>query len=388
MQEPISLYLHIPFCRAICTYCAFNTYANMDDSIEPFVQALLAELNYIARDQPRIPLKTVFFGGGTPSMLSIAQLKRILATIRQEFALVPYAEISLEANPNDLNLAYLQGLMSVGVNRLSLGMQSADERELIMYGRQHTNSMVAQAVQDAHAVGLNNISLDLIFGNPYQTLEQWEQTLKQALSYAPAHISLYGLEVKGGTALKAQMMRGDLPSPDDDLAADMYQLAEDLLEEAGLQHYEISNWAKMGYEAQHNLQYWHNRPYVGVGAGAHGYVNNVRTIVTRLPQRYIHAMQYSTQSQRAFPRTPATSKAVLVTRENEITETLMTGLRLTREGVSRESFMERFGIDLVAEYRQRLERLVALGMIEVTETAVRLTRAGRFISNRVISELL
>jgi oxygen-independent coproporphyrinogen-3 oxidase len=360
----------------------------MDDSIEPFVQALLAELRYIARVKPQIPLKTVFFGGGTPSMLSIAQLALILDTIRRDFALVPHAEISLEANPNDLNRVYLQGLVSVGVNRLSLGMQSADERELAMYGRQHTSEMVAQAVQDAHAVGLTNISLDLIFGNPHQTLQQWERTLQQALRYLPTHISLYGLEVKGGTVLKAQITRGDLPSPDDDLAADMYQLAESVLEDAGLQHYEISNWAKMGYEAQHNLQYWHNLPYLGVGAGAHGYVDNVRTIVTRLPQRYIHAMQYATQSQRAFPRTPATSKAVPVTRESEMVETLMTGLRLTREGISREGFKARFGVDIVAERATSLSRLVSLGMVEVTETAVRLTKAGRFISNRVISELL
>ncbi len=387
-SQTFSLYLHIPFCRAICTYCAFNTYSGMENAIDAFVNALNEELLYIARQKPNLAIKTVFFGGGTPSMLSVPQFELLFSTLNTHFNLLPNAEICIEANPNDITFSYLEGLKHVGINRLSLGMQSSDPKELAMYGRQHDNRMVEDAISNAIKVGINNISLDLIFGNPHQTLDNWGRTLYQAVSYQPKHISLYGLEVKGGTVLKKQIQAGLLPTPDDDLAADMYQLADEILTVDGFRQYELSNWSLPQHQAEHNLQYWRNLPYIGVGAGAHGYVDGYRTIVTRLPQRYITAMMHHEKSLREFPRTPATSKITPVNKESEMLETIMTGLRLTQEGLSIPMFEERFGVNLYELRRVEIDKLVQLNMIEATETSLRLTKAGRFVSNRVISELV
>jgi oxygen-independent coproporphyrinogen III oxidase len=384
---PLSLYLHIPFCRHICTYCAFNTYANMDDSIAPFVQALVNEINYIGTYTPNLDVHTVFFGGGTPSMLNMGHFEAIFEAIRHNFLLRADAEISLEANPNDLTAPYVRDLCQVGFNRLSIGMQSAKEAELQMYERQHDMAMMGRVMDDVRQAGFENVSLDLMFGNPQQSLSDWELSLNTALAFAPQHISLYGLEVKGGTVLKKQIQAGVLPKPSDDMAADMYDMATNRLAEAGFNQYEISNWSQPMYQARHNLQYWHNLPYLGFGAGAHGYANNTRTIAIRAPQRYIEALR-TPHKERDYPRTPATSKATLIDKANELSETIMMGMRLTQEGVQRKAFHERFGMDVYALKRETIEKYVGLGMLDVTDEYIRLSQQGRLVSNVVIADLI
>jgi oxygen-independent coproporphyrinogen-3 oxidase len=360
----------------------------MDAIIPEFVAAFIKELAYPALSQPQMPVHTIFLGGGTPSLLTPEQYQQIFAAIHEHYAVAPAAEISLEANPNDLSLDYLAGLRAAGFNRLSIGMQSAIEQELRLYNRRHDGAMVAAAVDMAKAAGFNNISLDLIYGTPHQTLPDWEMTLATAIGYQPQHISLYGLELKGGTPLTKDVKMGKLPQPDDDLAADMYDMATEKLAQAGFEQYEISNWCLPGFAAQHNLQYWHNLPYLGFGPGAHGYAGGCRTIVMRLPQRYIAALQDQNEKKIIFPRTPATSKITRVTREADIAETIMMGLRLTKEGIQRAVFAARFGVDMLDLHRPTIEKFVNYGLLEVTPNLIRLTQAGRLVSNAVIREMI
>lgn len=358
----------------------------MEQWIPAYIEAVCAEAAYVGQRRPGIPVHTVFWGGGTPSLIPPELVNRVHRALRHYFDVRPEVEISLEANPNDLTFDYVQGIAQAGVNRLSIGVQSVHARELLLYGREHTHEMSVAAVQHARMAGIQNISVDLIFGNPDQSMQEWQATLEAVMAMNPQHVSLYGLEVKGGTELKRQVMRGDVSIPTDDLVADMYELARRVLAGHGFDHYEISNWAQRGFESRHNQQYWLDRPYFGFGAGAHGYVDGYRTIVVRSPQRYV-ALMSEVDKERMFPRTPATSKCARVTQEEEISEAIMLGLRLVRDGINRRQFEQRFGVDIVALRQQPIERLARLGLLEVSEECVRLTPASYFISNRVIAEL-
>ncbi len=386
-DTPYSLYLHIPFCATRCTYCAFNTYTHLNHLIEPFVQALIREIEIIGAARPQHPVWTIYLGGGTPSLLRPDQIGSILGSIRAVFDVIPDAEISMEANPSDLTREYMAAVRVAGINRLSIGMQSANLRELQLFDRRHDNDTVVRAVSAARGGGFHNLNLDLIYGVPHQTINDWKASLKQMLALKPEHVSLYALGLEEGTAMKSWVATGRLPEPDDDLAADMYDLATAMLDEAGYEQYEISNWSKPGFVCRHNLQYWRNLPYPGLGPGAHGYVENVRYSNILSPQRYIKAMQeedFSTE----FPRTTVTDQATVVDRDTEIADTLLMGLRLTQEGIQRTAFMKRFGIDLVDYHRPLIERFVAQGLLSVDEKAVRITQKGRLLSNFIFRELV
>lgn len=385
--QTLSIYLHIPFCRAMCTYCAFNTYVDLEDLIPAFVDAMIREVDFIGQTAPEWPVHTIYFGGGTPSLITPQQYEQLFAALHRAFSITEQAEIALETNPNDLKYDYLVGLREVGFNRLSIGMQSAQSHILKLFNREHAMQEVVDAVTTARSVGFGNVSLDLIFGVPKQTLAHWEDTLRQVAALNVEHISLYNLILEGNTPLEAQIMSGALPAPDDDLAADMYDLATELLAQSGFEQYEISNWAQSGFESIHNLQYWHNLPYLGLGPGAHGYTHDTRTIVLRAPQKYVQILS-ETHNPLDFPRTPAVSKAVHVDREAEIAETIMMGLRLVRDGISREVFKNRFGVDLVELKAEPIQKFVDYGLLYVDDTTVRLTADARLISNAVIRDLI
>ncbi len=384
---PLSLYLHIPFCTIKCTYCAFNTYIHLESLIEPFVSALVREIEIVGQSKPHQQVGTVYIGGGTPSLLTPEQIGRILEAIRSHFDVLPGAEISMESNPSDIHRDYMSALKRLGINRLSLGMQTANANELALFGRRHDNDAVVRAVSAARAGGFHNLNLDLIYGFPHQTLESWDITLKQMLALQPEHISLYALGVEDGTAMQAWIANGRLPAPDDDLAADMYLLATDVLESAGYEQYEISNWSKPGYECRHNLQYWRNLPYPGFGPGAHGYADSVRYATLLSPHRYIRAIQEASEEY-IFPNSPAVDQFNVVDREGEIADTLLMGLRLTREGISRPAFKARFGEDLLDIHGPLVERFVSYGLLYVDENVVRITREGRLLSNMIFRELV
>lgn len=386
-MTPTSVYLHIPFCAHICSYCAFNTYADLGDLQEPTVQAIAAEVRSIGQSRPDLLVHTIFFGGGTPSALTPQQFSHIFDAINSSFVLAEDAEITVEANPNDLNREYCAALHQMGVNRLSVGVQSANAHELRLFDRQHDYPAAVEALENARYAGFDNISVDLIYGTPGQTLEDWERSLRSVLTLRPEHISLYALELKGGTRLTRDVRSGLIAPLDDDLAADMYDLATELFAAAGLQQYEISNWCLPRYESRHNRQYWLNEDYLGIGPGAHGYANGLRYTVIRLPQRYIARMNDAAASY-SYPRSPATARAVRVDRETEMQETIMMGLRLVQEGILRERFKRRFGADLVDLKATVIKRYTDLGLLEVLDDRVRFTREGRFLSNRVIADLI
>lgn len=383
-----ALYIHVPFCSTKCTYCTFNTYIDLDNLIQPYVEALVREIQYISMSTEQHHIKSIFFGGGTPSLLTAKQYQVIFKAIHEGFIVNDDAEITLESNPSDIDERYAGQLLDVGFNRISIGMQSAVESELQMFNRRHTMETVIDAVDACRSTGFTNLNLDLIYGNPYQTLEQWRSSLETALQLQPNHFSLYGLELKGGTPLRDEVMRGAVPTPDDDLAADMYELATDILAHNGFEQYEISNWSKPAFQSQHNLQYWYNLPYLGLGPGAHGFANGYRYSTVLAPGRYINLLNQPEEQSLEFPKTPAVAKATKVKREAEISETIMMGLRLTQEGIHRETFRSRFDVDILDLHREALEKYAAYGLVSIDEDRVVLTQQGRLLSNSVIAELI
>jgi oxygen-independent coproporphyrinogen-3 oxidase len=331
------------------------------------------------------PVHTIYLGGGTPSLLSAAQVGAILHTIRGAFSVVSDPEISLEVNPENSDQRYFDALRPLGVNRLSIGMQSIQPAELRMYARQHGAKATGVAVTAARRAGFDNISLDLIYGAPYQTLRDWASTVEAALALVPDHASLYALQLEPGTPLAAQVDQGRLPRPDDDLAADMYELADGLLSAAGFEQYEISSFAKPGRECTHNRQYWVHADYLGLGAGAHGFARDTRYVVTARPQTYIERLTGPTRGPIAsYPLSPAAETHELINAREAMDETMITGLRLLNEGVTRAAFERRFGVTLDSAYPGVVASLVEEGLVTDDGLSIRLTKRARLIANQAL----
>jgi len=393
-----ALYLHIPFCLRRCAYCDFNTYADLLDLRPAYADAVQREIRQMAGRYPEITLTSIYFGGGTPSLLAPDLIPDILHTIRQSFPLLPDAEITLEANPGTVNERTFATLRDAGIQRLSFGVQSAHNDELQLLGRIHTWEDAIAAVAVARRSGFDNISLDLMFGLPRQTLRQWEQTLDQALALDPQHLSLYALTVESGTPLADALDAGQYPAPDPDLSADMYEAASARLWTAGFWQYEISNWAKGTAPAteiwalppqgvtekigpwvcRHNLVYWRNQPWLGAGAGAHSWFGKHRWNNLLHPRDYIAA----TQAGIALTQQDEAISALL-----EQGETMMMGLRLA-EGVSNAHFRQNFGRDLDERYGPILEQLHAAGLVEWNGERARLSARGRLLGNHVFGAFL
>lgn len=381
-DAPLAVYLHIPFCATRCSYCAFNTYTGRRDEYEPYVAALRREIAWVGEGAPTAAC-TLYFGGGTPSLLAPSQIGAVIAAAQADLRLAPDAEITLEANPGSVNAAYLAAVRRAGANRLSLGMQSSDPAELRRFARRHTLADVHDAVTWARAAGFASVSLDLIYGVPGQTPDSWRRSVEAALDLAPDHLSLYSLGVEEGTAFARWIARGELPPPDPDLAADMYEWASERLEAAGLHQYEISNWAAPGHACQHNVHVWRNLPYLGLGAGAHGGAAGVRTVAALRPDVYI-ARLAAPHDPLPFPLTPATDEVERLTREDALAETMFLGLRLTDEGIAPESLRARFGVDPRAVFGRELDRLHALSLLRTAaDGRILLTPRARLIANRV-----
>jgi oxygen-independent coproporphyrinogen-3 oxidase len=383
-----SLYIHIPFCRQRCGYCDFNTYAGLDYLIEPYIQAVLKEIEWYG-SRGEIPVHTVYFGGGTPSLLAPNMVHNLMAAIRKHFSLLPESEVTLEANPGTVNAETLRGFFDAGVNRLSLGVQSAMPEELRLLDRLHGYPEAVQAVELARQAGFENISFDLIYGLPEQEVTDWQSSLEAALELNPEHLSLYALTVEEGTPLAAQVAQGIVVEPDPDAAADIYEWTLERLERLGWVQYEISNWAcrdAMGEVllSKHNLQYWLNQPYFGIGAGAHGFVFGARYENEPLPGRYIDAITSGTHVGDRF--SPAAISKREIDRFTEMQETMMMGLRLVQTGVSRQRFQERFGENFVDVFGKEIDELLGKALVEWADEAgqsLRLTRRARLLGNQV-----
>ncbi len=386
-MPPLAIYIHIPFCQRKCPYCDFNTYAGREGQYDAFVEALAWDIQRTGEAMARPQVRTVFLGGGTPTVLEPHHLERIFATLHAGFDILPDAEITSEANPGTVDAGRFETLRALGVNRLSMGVQSFDDEELRFLGRIHSATEARTAFDMARRAGFENINLDFMFGLPEQSPQVWRRTLNQAIGLRPEHLSLYSLTVEPGTPLAAWVARGQVSQPDPDLAADLYDMAREMLAQADFEHYEISNWARgpldddplPRFAARHNLVYWRNEPYLGFGPGAHGWFQGVRRAVVTDVGEYIRRVEAGEAYWAMEER---------IDRALEMGETMMLGLRLIRAGVECERFRERFGVDVTDIWPDAIAELRSRGLIEVTPERVRLTPSAILIANEVFAEFL
>ena len=403
-MPPLALYLHIPFCAVRCHYCDFNTYAGLDGMFEEYAAALVAEIRGAGAARRHPPASTVFLGGGTPTVLSPPLLASALDACRASFAVAPDAEITSEANPGTADAEVFAALRDMGVNRLSMGAQSFDDAELKWLGRIHDAAEAEAAFAAARRAGFANINLDFMFGLPGQQTSTWRNTLDRAVALGPEHISLYSLTVEHGTPLYDAVRRGRQPPPDDDVAADFYLLASDLLSKAGYEHYEISNWSRRplapgghpersvgeskdasptqahaDYRCRHNLVYWRHEPYLGFGAGAHSYAGGRRWWNVRPVPQYIQRLRADQSPERGSED---------IDDRLAMGEFMMLGLRLVGEGVDPARFAARFGQPLDRVFAGEIADLTRRGLLEQSNGHLRLTIEGRLLGNQVFAEFL
>lgn len=367
----VGLYVHIPFCAAKCSYCDFYSLAHREDKMDDYCAALTQHLREVAPRMAGQQVDTVYFGGGTPSYLGHKRLAALLKTIRKCYALTADAEITLEANPDSAgDVKALKALRKAGINRLSLGAQAMDDDMLRAIGRIHTAAQVQEAVSAARAAGFQNISMDLIYGLPGQTMAHWQRTLADAIALGTEHVSAYGLKVEEGTPLWQR--RGSAELPDDEAQADMYLWAVEALGAAGYGQYEISNFARPGYESRHNLRYWRMAPYAGFGPGAHSDFGNVRFAYEKDLDGYIAGEMRLSEREEILPR-------------ERCMEYIMLSLR-TAEGISR-SVVERTYRKPFAQAEAVLRELAEHGLAAPTESGWRLTPRGFLVSNAIILQV-
>ncbi|MCM3353859.1 radical SAM family heme chaperone HemW [Bacillus halotolerans] len=374
-----SAYIHIPFCEHICHYCDFNKYFIQSQPVGEYLNALEKEIINTIEKTGQPDLDTIFIGGGTPTSLSEDQLKKLMDMVSR--VLKPsdsLKEFAVEANPDDLSAEKLKILKEAGVNRLSFGVQTFEDDLLEKIGRVHKQKDVFASFERAREIGFENISLDLMFGLPGQTLKHLDHSLKTALSLNAEHYSVYSLIVEPKTVFYNLMQKGRLHLPAQEQEAEMYETVMSRMEAAGIHQYEISNFAKQGMESQHNLTYWSNEEYFGFGAGAHGYIGGIRTVNVGPVKHYIDLI-----AEKGFPYRDTHE----VTMEEQIEEEMFLGLRKT-SGVSKKRFEEKYGRSLDKLFPGVLKELSEKGLILNTESAVCLTHQGKLLGNEVFGAFL
>jgi len=372
-----SLYIHIPFCKQKCSYCDFASYAGKEDLMDQYISKLTEELHFLLSAN-RFPLSTIYFGGGTPTLLPISNFEFLISNIQklipkfprlQDGQAMSNLEITIEANPGTIDKEYLKALRDFGINRISIGVQSFNNKHLKTLGRIHDIKKIYQAFDAARDAGFDNINLDLIFAIPEQTLKEWQNDLKNALNLKPEHLSTYNLQVEEGTPLyeKLTSKGNDLNRRllNEDLDAQMYEFAIDFIKENGYHHYEISNFAKKGLECRHNITYWENRNYIGIGAGAHSHINGKRWGNPETIEEYLDS-----------------KPVVKIKHEEDITyaakETIFMGLRLI-EGIPKEKFNG---------FETEVEKLKREDFLEEKNKRIKLTKKGLFFGNLVFEEFI
>jgi len=379
------IYIHIPFCRSRCSYCDFATGMYESELAARYVHAVVSEIAAWREVEEPSDVDTIYLGGGTPSLLTPAQIEQILTAVRSRFKVVEGAEVTMEMNPGDGGSSVaskrekLREFRRCGINRASFGAQTFDNRELKQLGRTHSSSDIYSTFNHLREAGFENINFDLIAGLPGQTLAGWRRNLNEALNLRPEHLSLYLLDVHEGTPLAEQIKRGMRPVPDDDLAAEMYRLMIDEVSAAGYEHYEISNFCLPGFESRHNTKYWTGEPYYGFGCSAHSYDGErKRWSNERDAAKYVQLIEKE--------QSPLVERTGL-SGEQARAESIFLGLRLMR-GFNLQNYLRRFGNDLRDEYEVELVRLRDAGLIEVDENLIRLTTRGALLSNEVMTTFL
>ena len=396
LHEGLSLYVHIPFCKTKCPYCDFNTYQGIEPLIGPYMEALAREVQLWGGTLGSPRVNTIFFGGGTPSYVPLESTDSILRAIAQSFQVVHGAETTLEANPGDLSEQALARLLEMGVNRLSIGVQSLDDSLLTLLGRRHTGAQAMEAYGLARQAGFRSVSLDLMYGLPHQSMVQWEDSINKVLELRPPHLSLYCLTLEDGTPMEQRVRCGELPKPDPDLAADMYSHAQEVLGKVGYHQYEISNWTMSGFQCLHNMAYWLNGPYLGVGPGAHSCLKGHRFWNINSPKSYIQrvlgwesggVVAYDNLNADVLKSLGPVEGVESIGPELAMAETMMLGLRLL-DGLSMADFQVRFGRGPLELYGPQIEELQQEGLLERSDGLLRLTRRGCLLANQVFMRFL
>lgn len=401
-QRTIGLYIHLPFCFHRCRYCDFLSWdvarwpaGERERLWAEYVEAVVREADWYARRYPEWEVESVYLGGGTPTLLSLNLLERLLSSLRSFWPWRGDVEVTVEANPGTVSYQKLTGLYHLGFNRLSLGAQSLDDGVLRFLGRRHSAAQVKETVALARAAGWANLSLDLIFAVPGQALEGWQKTLEEAVALAPEHLSLYSLSIEPGTELGRLLRKGEIAPCSEDLDAEMYRCSVAYLAERGYPRYEISNFARPGREARHNLRYWRNENCLGLGAGAWGYLDGTRYGNARRLRAYLARLKKgdpspaeSALSGRSGPHlSPAVVERERLTGKRRWWEGAILFLRLS-EGIPRSLFRERYGVDVMEEEPEVVRELVQNGLLEVTPERIRLSERGFLLANQVFCRLL
>jgi oxygen-independent coproporphyrinogen-3 oxidase len=371
------IYIHIPFCRSRCSYCDFATGAYEGALAEQYVRSLAREIGSFEHEDADKEVDTIYFGGGTPSLLTHAQVAHVLEAVRERFRVCADAEVTMEMNPGTVTRELARAFRSEGVNRASFGAQTFDDQELRRLGRTHTADDTRRTFETLRESGFDNVSFDLIAGLPRQTLDAWGRNLSEALALRPEHLSLYLLEVHEGTPLAAQIREGRYPTPDPDLAAEMYRLMVERTSEAGYEQYEISNFCMTGRESRHNMKYWTGAPYYGFGCSAHSFDGRAsRWSNERDARRYVELIERN--------ETAVVERTELDARERSA-EAIFLGLRLLSRGVNLAEHRALFRRDVRAEYAEDLARFDDAGLIKFEGDVLRLTPEGALLSNEVFS---
>ncbi len=374
--KPAGIYIHIPFCRSRCSYCDFATGLYESALAERYVASVVSEINsWREVDQPEV-VDTIYFGGGTPSLLLPAQVETLMRAVRKRFHVSPNAEVTMEMNPGTVTAETLSAFRKVGINRASFGAQTFDDRELARLGRSHTAADTRRTYSLLRAAGFDNVSFDLIAGLPGQTLDGWTRNLEQAFALRPEHLSFYLLEVHDGTPLATHIKTGLQPTPDEDLAAEMYQVMLERAAAAGYEHYEISNLCLPGFESRHNTKYWTGAPYYGFGCSAHSFDGDSRRWANERDVASYVGLIESNES-------PVVENRRLNENDRRA-EAVFLGMRMMA-GVRTDEFKELFGIDLRISHASDLHDFQEAGLIEFDGDLLKLTRAGALLSNEVFA---
>ena len=378
MMGNIGLYIHIPFCRQKCLYCDFPSWAGKEDQMQRYVDALTKEIRNRSREYSDRTVVSVFFGGGTPTTLSIPMLEQLMQALFENWNIAEDAEITTEANPGTLDREMANALKQMGFNRLSMGVQAWQNRLLKDLGRIHTIESFQENYKAVREAGFANVNTDLMFALPNQTMEDWQETVKNMIALAPEHISAYSLILEEGTPFYDKYEKGELEPAEEDLDREMYHWAVVYLAEMGYEQYEISNFAKKDRQSRHNRIYWEAEEYLGMGLGSHSYMNGERFHNIYDLQEYIKADGDVSLLK---------EDVEIITEEDALAEFMFLGLRLT-EGVSFDRFRERFGQEMKNIYGSQIEELVKDGLLKEDEMGIRLTRRGVDISNFVFEKFL